>query len=422
MSPNSVVTPLATPSKATSLSWRELTSIVLLSVLFGSASLIGLGSAKVPIDPMFVRLRYIAVAVSLALILLLSPMPTRWRLYKRVFPLVLSWLLFSFASLLAALANADAQLLLGSMWFLAGVPLLFFNVLPRVTGKRPSVLIAVALLLGHVPYVLISFWQYPAISFPYGGVHPSTNQMGITGVMLATGAWVLLSVAVNSRQSTWLALFLCALLGSTLGLIVLSGSRTSLAVFLALLCVFALSLISRPQKLVQVSILLVTMAIVLLPFAGEEMRTLWNSMQRKFEIELGKGDLLSGRSYIWAETLSNVNLFGHGSGYFEAKFGLGAHNSIIQVLGESGIAATLAIVYFSIASIVYAYQYAKQNRLKKPDAFAPLIIITSLWALSLGETMFGLIGRGITLACLLSVGILINEPPPQRQANQQKPS
>jgi O-antigen ligase len=104
-----------------------------------------------------------------------------------------------------------------------------------------------------------------------------------------------------------------------------------------------------------------------------------------------------------------MELLGRGDQYFEKNFGLGAHNTIIHILGVNGSLSVILIILFTIMTFYYASMYFKRNRRKDPYAIAPFLFITCFWILSMGEGMFGSLGNAMTLAYLLSIGMIISD-------------
>ena len=124
----------------------------------------------------------------------------------------------------------------------------------------------------------------------------------------------------------------------------------------------------------------------------------------------GSAGVFSGREYIWQKTIEDMNLLGNSSNYFEFNFSFSAHNTVIHILGVNGIIAMELIVLFAIASFFYTYRYFRIYGQKDSFAMAPLILTTCFWILSMGEMMFGSLGKSITFAYLLSVGVVMTKP------------
>ena len=141
-------------------------------------------------------------------------------------------------------------------------------------------------------------------------------------------------------------------------------------------------------------------------FGGEQIEAMNKTLNNNFEAKEG----LSGRDRIWGQTLDESDLLGHGSKYFQLNFGLGGHNTIIEVIGQNGIIAANLLVAFAIASFFYTYAYFKTYAKEDCAAIAPFLITVCFWFLSMAEGMFGSLGNAMTLAYMLSIGIVISKP------------
>ena len=154
-----------------------------------------------------------------------------------------------------------------------------------------------------------------------------------------------------------------------------------------------------------ITIATVTVTVILL-FGGEQIEAMSNIINNNFEAKEG----LSGRDHIWVKTLDESTLLGHGSNYFLLKFGLGGHNTIIEVIGINGIIAGNLLIAFGIASFFYTYAYFKTYAKEDCAAIAPFLITVCFWFLSMAEAMFGSLGNAMTLAYMRSIGIVISKP------------
>lgn len=106
-------------------SLRQTFVLMLLSVLLGGASLIGLGSLDQPLDPLIVMMRYALIGTSLLLILKLSGF-NKWNFCKQTEPLFLLWILYSFVSVISGIANQDLVIIREGFWQITGSLMFFF--------------------------------------------------------------------------------------------------------------------------------------------------------------------------------------------------------------------------------------------------------------------------------------------------------
>jgi hypothetical protein len=65
------------------------------------------------------------------------------------------------------------------------------------------------------------------------------------------------------------------------------------------------------------------------------------------------------------------------------------------------------MVLFAIVSFYYAVIYFIEHYQEDRYAIAPLVFMTCFWTLSMGEGMFGSLGNAMTLAYMLSIGVIM---------------
>jgi hypothetical protein len=163
----------------------------------------------------------------------------------------------------------------------------------------------------------------------------------------------------------------------------------------------------KNSKAVKKMIAIATVAVTaVLLFGGEQIEAMHNILNNNFDAKEG----LSGRDKIWGTTLDESDFLGHGSNYFTLKFGLGGHNTIIEIIGINGIIAGNLLIAFGIASFFYTYAYFKTYGKEDCAAIAPFLITVCFWFLSMAEAMFGSLGNAMTLAYMLSIGIVMSRP------------
>jgi O-Antigen ligase len=405
--------------------------IVLLSMLMGGASIVALGSSGHPIDPIWFRVRYGLVGlpfVTLIVMSFLRAAPSA----QRGFPLLLLvWLCFGSTALLSGLIHENVKALTDGAWFLVGVPSLFFYMLPRALGRSISSATAWGLALGHCPYLVCSLAQGPPTVFPYTGVFSNSNQLGATMLSLNCGLLILLNKTILepptfARTVKLLSLGGFILLGFVLT--IFSNSRTSLlgSFFGLMLSLYPIiPAFRQPKALMRLLLFGIGLASVVVLWGGQALGGLWQSIESGYADKLGSNDAFNGRGPIWQKTFADMQLFGYGSNdYFLDNFDLGGHNSFIDILGQSGLIAFYLIVIVAFMSLYYSYRYFWTQKKVNSDALAPLLINIMFWTTAMAESMFGSLGRGLTIAYLLSLGALLYRPtehPAQtRPLNQQE--
>ena len=322
-------------------------------------------------------------------------------------------ILFTCAQCLSAIYNSDLNLMINGITFLIlflSTTVIANTYLQDTIGK----VVTVSLLLAHIPIILIPI-RNGIDYFPYKGIFNNSNAFGlVAATVFATLLAILLSSFEKSLFSkdkpmkfkilvTFLLTTLCFLL------IVISGSRTSfLAGIFSIIIGFTFVIfISFKYRLTINSIFKIMISV---PF-------LWvfyfiinkvihidlyieNIIISKFDAK--SENVLSGRGQVWEQTLSESKILGYGEGYFNAKFGIGAHNTFIHVLGTYGWLATIIFILLIIIAFYYCIRFAFSRHEYK---YLPIIMITTFITLSMGENLFH---KAIFFATFLLIGLASN--------------
>ena len=377
--------------------------VILLSILFGGASLTNFGTLDAPLDPAIIVLRFTMIGIVLIFFAIISGSELL-NIPTKPFPLTFLWATYSLVFILSGFANNDLTSLRDGFWFMIAVPMIFFNALPKLMKKSANILITLGLLLGVSPYIVLSWalqpvWQ--SDSKIYSGIFPNSNQLGFTAAAMSSSLFVLAIGCLFSKKNSFKSLLVNISLVACLVTIMLANARTSLITFfvMSLLLFWHLFQNARNIVIAVIGVFLTGVAIL-----GIGSQNPW-LFERIGEIQ-GK-EALSGRDDIWAKTFIDMKLLGNGEKYFETNFDLGAHNTIVHIVGVNGIIAALLMVLFALVSFYYAVVYFRKHYQEDPYAIAPLVFMSCFWTLSMGEGMFGSLGNAMTLAYLLSVGVIM---------------
>jgi O-Antigen ligase len=396
--------------------------IVLLSLLMGGASIVALGSSDYVLEPIWFQIRYGLVGLPLALFIIMAflfPTPCTQR---NIPPLLWAWFGFGSAALLAGLVNENIKGLSDGAWLLVAVPILFFYILPRALGRSIESAIAGGLILGHLPYVICSLVQSPPAVFPYAGIFSNSNQLGATMLTLNCGLLILLNKTLLEPSTLAQKLKIGSLGGLILGsfaLILFSNSRTSMMGSLLGLAVALYPVMQRfqnPRVLARLLMVGIGVISVALLYLSSTLATLWKGIESGYTDKLESTDAFNGRGAIWQKTIEDTRMFGYGSNdYFLQNFDLGGHNSFIDILGQSGLIAFYFMIIIALMGLYSAYRYFQAQAGINPYALMPLLIGIMFWTVAMAESMFGSLGRGLTVAYLLSLGTMLYYPAQKRE-------
>ena len=397
---------------------QDIFVIILLAILFGGTTLTGLGSADSPVNPAILKLRHVMVFASLMLLILIKLFSQRnerkWYFNNQTIPLVWSWILFCFSIIMSGFINTDIFYTKSGYWLMLGVPLIFFVTLPKLMQESANIIVAMSLIIGHLPYLFSSIWLYPPYTYElnfYRGIFSNSNQMGYVSVATASGLFILLIGALLTKKSNYYIFLLISLLIGTFILIYYAFARTSMITFFAMLLVCCLIVFSKNRQAFAKIAFVAAFAFSLILYELDKFSQFisYDLGINVLDIIQRKDYSMRGRETIWIKTIDEASFWGHGEGYHINLFNIGAHNTIIKFLGDCGLISACLLVVFAIISFRYAYSYFKTNFQNDPYAIAPLIITLCFWTLSMGEDMFGALGKGITLAYFVSIGIVMNK-------------
>jgi hypothetical protein len=377
--------------------------VVLLAILFGGASLTNLGTLYDPLDPAIAVLRFAMIGIALMFFAIISGSELL-NIPTKPFPLTFLWTVHSLVFILSGFANNDLASLRDGFWFMIVVPVIFFNALPKLMKGSANILITLGLLLGVSPYIIFS-WTFQPVwqsdSRIYSGIFPNANQLGFTAAAMSSSLFVLAIGCLFSKKDSFQLLLVNISLVACLMTIMLANARTSLVTFFVMSLLLLWQLFQSTRNIVMAAIAAFAIGMATVSISAQNP---W-LFERIGDIQ--EKDALSGRDDIWVKTLLDMKLLGNGEKYFESNFDLGAHNTIVHIIGVNGIIAAMLMVSFALVSFYYAAIYFRKHWREDRYAIAPLVFMTCFWTLSMGEGMFGSLGNAMTLAYMLSVGVIM---------------
>jgi hypothetical protein len=398
----------------------------LLVIMFGAASLIELGSSTVPLNPIVLKLRYLLVFAGLIGVFLLSIRDRKnwhsWKFNQEVNLLIGIWVLFCLIIEISGCINQDLTAIRDGYWLMICVPLFFFYAIPRLLKGTGNIVIPIALTISHLPFLLTSLILNPPIGADqtfYSGILGNSNQLGFVSAETTPGVLILLFASFYTRKSIILLGFLTFLLTLIMWILSLAYARTSIMAFLVMVLIFvSIYFLEQPKILFKIAFFGSFVISFLLLKLDKIIKYLTYDLGIDFfELFHKKEAGLSGREEIWSRTIHELTFLGHGSTYYDS-FEHGPHNTVIKMLGVYGIVSMYFTIFLAIASFIVAHAYFKTHFKTNVYAITPLVITTCFWVLSLGEDMFGSLGKGITLAYFASMGVMMTEFSPQKSSQQ----
>jgi hypothetical protein len=331
------------------------------------------------------------------------------RIPKQGLLLLFFWSGYATMCSISALINGDS--ILGEAWQLLGVPFLIFFGIPNYAGRAGIAIIALAVILGFSPYIVISLIETPLRFNYYDGIFGNSNTFGnILATCLAGLLCLLRGYLANGKRNLLNIPYkatLVLMIIATLVLIVASSSRTSLGTAAILMLLFVLSLFFDPLRyklwIIAAMVVSILMLLTLMVASNILASGLFSDIIQKFD----RG-LLSGRDLIWETALKEASFFGHGNFYFRDRIGWVAHNNHIDVLGAKGIFALFFRICFDLFVITMALRLFIRNVRKDGYALGPLLLVSNYMLIGLSETVNGTLGHGIHMAFQLMIGMLVN--------------
>ena len=381
----------------------QLIIMAAVATLFGGAAIMFLGTSENPLAPELMKLRYQLVGGAALLISLMAGLRMRGQTAggKRVMGL---WIGFAVSMIVSGIVNREMAAVRDGIWYLFGVPAVCFVFLPSLLGRNAGWITAWALILGNLPFLALSIIREPLGGSLYQGIFANSNQMGVTCTITSAGATALLLGAMSTRKSFVVIAGWSSVMVGLLALLLASSSRTSLITWAVVMVVFGRKAFRYTRALSQA----VAVAVVLIGIGAFTQRDqLVETYYGIVDTYNSKSDVggFNGREEIWSQTWEDRSLFGYGYDYFTSRFELGGHNTTIDLIGRLGLINAGFAICVCVATLWEAMCYARIN---DEDSYAtlPLLVIICFWTLGLGEGMFGSLGNAVTMAFLVSTGII----------------
>lgn len=382
--------------------------IILLSLCF-------LGSSLYMLDGIIKQLGYLTIGGSLFL-LLFAPLFLHANNFKiKIYPIdFILYYFFVMWCMLSGLANTDLVLIVSA----TGMVLIYISliiILPAlVNGKTPE-LVYKAILISHIPIIIISLIIEDFNTDRFQGLFNNSNSFGsVAATLFAMFSAILFkyvhdyifNIEQKYHRQFIKYLLLCIFF---LLLVALSSSRTSAAavagvILLGTFLIIVKVFLRKRIKLLYLKRLIKTTMIVVIVmciFIWPMYEVFSETILEKFQIKIKSGDVLDQRGFIWGVTLQEASFVGYGSNYFE-KFSLGPHNTYISLLGQFGWFAVIFFVLFLLVNLIKSVRYAINSNGDK-YSFVPVLLLITFMLLSVGEGMMlkvSMLGSFACLGCL----------------------
>lgn len=383
------------------LNFLHFGSFILFTMIYFTASIVLLGSQYRPLSIELIITRYALVLLGFIVLVFIYFFKNGLKVFR--FPSFLSfyifilWILFSLTVVISEVMHHSFPL--QGFFFLLVVPFIYYTVMPYMT-KLGGPVIHHSLFAANMIYVLISFFTRPVEMLPYSGIAANPNGLGQIGaITVITGIFILITL---SNKRIFVKLLIIAVMLLSLVGVILSSSRTSFVIVgIITLMVAAHFTVARKNYKPFLVLLVVGFIAWFTPIRD----MLLSGLIEKFSGLYHDGNLLNYRTIVWGGVFRELSLFGHGEDYFQ-HFVEGAHNSIIYILGVYGLIPAILLSTFLVLLILSAIKYTIHSKNQKLAIF-PLTIIVTFILFSMTESMFGLVGNGITIAFYHAVGILL---------------
>jgi hypothetical protein len=311
------------------------------------------------------------------------------------------WIFFSVLVLFAQ--SIDGAFPFEGLVYLWIVPMVFFLFIPLVF-EEPIKAVLISAFISSFFFLMVSLIYVPVtIGHNYRGITGNSNSIGQLSVQATIASFCFLLNSLEKKNGRNTLIFTSSFLLSFI-FVILAHSRTSL-VAIMIPCFATLVLFLSIKKIKIKKLIIPTFF-----FSGiywwkiHEYVTV--GILSKFQRQRGSNNILSNRDDIWRVVIDDLTLFGHGADYFMSSVGHGAHNSILSITGVYGIIPGIFLTALFIASISFSVVYAIKNR-REEYFYAPFIVILSFFVLSMAESMFGVIGKGMTIVYFNVLGVLI---------------
>ncbi|MBU9713492.1 hypothetical protein KS419_17325 [Bacillus tamaricis] len=320
--------------------------------------------------------------------------------------------LFILWALSSALYNSSISMMFQILQ-LAVVYLALVLIFPSLYKRESNFLVINAIFLSHFPLVVIPLLVDGINSMPYTGIFYNPNSFGTVSATLLA---VFLSIIIDNITSKRLKkiYFFIVIILSALSFvgIIYSASRTSfltalllvfITIFLYLVKLYNKGIIKLFKQSIYFLVSIMIISIVL--FVPGTIRDVFvnNILDKNQRRSEGESGVFSNRDDMWITAIQEAGIFGNGYDYFYLNFGRGAHNTFIAILGVYGWVSIILFLLFLCTAFIFSFKYAIYSNDK--FTFLPILLLTTFFALSLGE---GMLMKLSMLGSFATYGVVVN--------------
>jgi hypothetical protein len=316
--------------------------------------------------------------------------------------LILFWIFFSISVIISQAFNGYFPV--EGFTYLIFNTVIFFMLIPK-SLENPVYTIVRSSFYASFSYLILSALYEPIVfGSYYTGITYNPNSLGQLAVQASISSLcLLLNTFSEIRLKKKKIILYFGYFIISIAFVLLSKSRASFVAVL-LSSIVTLVFYFKSDKVKIGRFIIPAIAFVFIYFVKLK-DFLQIGILDKFNRYSGES-ILTGRNQIWNKIFEDMTMLGNGPSYLPDIIGKGAHNSILEIVAVFGVFSGILVTLFYIASIIVSLKYAR-SRKKSQYFYVPLAVVMAFFVLSMAESMFGVIGKSITLVFLNVMGVLM---------------
>jgi len=234
----------------------------------------------------------------------------------------------------------------------------------------------------------------------YRGITANPNSLGQLAAQSAITSFVLFLITYKSRTKLT-TMFLGAVFSVSMLFVLFSFSRTSffISIGISLLIILIFIKVFSIKIIKVIGLFLFLIVSYVFGFSEIFETGVLSRVNRLSEAD----NVLNNRDIIWERVFNEATILGHGSDYFVETIQIGAHNTVISILGQNGILAGAMFSVFLILILLKSLKYLFRHK-KDLYSLVPFVIIAAFIIFSVFE---GMIRKGIAFTFFNLAGVCI---------------